>query len=223
MICSTEEGLNKEIRFLKHVFTKINGYPSRIVNNTLFEVKRKIESESVTGNVVTVSSQSAELETVSAPYICLPYKGQEGEGILRKFKGMLSGILPADMKIRFIYKGVKLGSFFSVKDKVDIKHQTNLIYGYIPDESNGNRIDYVGQTNVRFGRRTREHAQWDKTSAVYLNAQERDVSVSEQDFVILEKGFDKYLDRRIAEALYVKEIKPVLNGQKMAFKLQLFN
>ena len=81
----------------------------------------------------------------------------------------------------------------------------------------------MGQTNVRFGRRTKEHAVWDKTSAVYLHAQVNKTSVSEQDFLVLEKGFDKYHDRRIAEALYVKELKPILNGQKVAYKLQLFN
>ena len=81
----------------------------------------------------------------------------------------------------------------------------------------------MGQTNVRFGRRTKEHILWDKSSAVYLNAQQKSLSVSDQDFVVLEKGFDKYLDRRIAEALYVKDIKPILNGQKTAYKLQLFN
>ena len=35
MICSTEVKKQNEIKFLKHVFTKVNGYPSRVVNNTL--------------------------------------------------------------------------------------------------------------------------------------------------------------------------------------------
>ena len=44
-ICSTKESQDKEIKFLKHVFTKINGYPSRVVNNTIYEVRNKMESE----------------------------------------------------------------------------------------------------------------------------------------------------------------------------------
>ena len=44
-ICSTEEFRDKEISFLKTVFGKRNGFPSRVVNNTVEEVKRKMDEE----------------------------------------------------------------------------------------------------------------------------------------------------------------------------------
>ena len=44
-ICSTKESQEKEIKFLKHVFTKINGYPSRVVNDTLHDVRNKVQTE----------------------------------------------------------------------------------------------------------------------------------------------------------------------------------
>ena len=46
---------------------------------------------------------------------------------------------------------------------------------------------------------------------------------SDLDFSILETGFDKEHDRRIAEAIFTKERKPFLNRQKKTYKLELFN
>ena len=128
---------------------------------------------------------------------------------------------PRNIKPRFIYKGTKSGSFFSVKDKVDQTHQTNLVYSYTP--RGGSRVEYVGETNVRFGRRVQEHEEWDKASSVYKYGQEKGINIQTEDFVIVEKGYPKYLDRKIAEALHIKDFNPALNGQKQSYKLQHFN
>ena len=45
LVCSTKEAQDKEIKFLKHIFTKVNGYPSRVVNDTLHKVRNKINIE----------------------------------------------------------------------------------------------------------------------------------------------------------------------------------
>ena len=84
-------------------------------------------------------------------------------------------------------------------------------------------MDYIGETNVRFGRRTYEHGHWDKSSSVYKFGREKGIDINFEDFKIIERGYPKYLDRRIAEALYVKDVNPILNGQKQSYKLQLFN
>ena len=226
LICSTERALNKELKFLKHVFTKINGYPSKIVNNMLHDVRSKWSQE----NDNTPSAPEPEpepedntVEPEQTPYICLPFKGPEGEGIVRQFKRSLKNILPDNFKPRFVYKGTKLGSFFSVKDKVDISHETNLVYGYTPPGETVLEKGYIGETNVRFQRRTQEHASWDKNSSVYKFGQQNNLQISFEDFQVLERGFAKATDRKIAEALYVNEYNPVLNGQKISYKLKLFN
>ena len=120
-----------------------------------------------------------------------------------------------------MYKGTKLGSFFSVKDKVDVKHQTNLVYNYTPQGQT--RAKYVGETNVRYERRTKEHGLWDTKSSIFKYGVEHGIDINFEDFKIVEKGYPKYLDRRIAEALHIKDFKPTLNGQKQSYKLQLFN
>ena len=133
----------------------------------------------------------------------------------------MNDILPDKIKPRFIYKGTKLGSFFSVKDKINAKHQTNLVYGYLPTGETDLKKGYIGETNVRFGRRAQEHASWDKASSVYKYSQDKNITVSFEDFQVLERGYPKYLDRKIAESLYYEEYKPILT--KETYKLKLFN
>ena len=228
LVCSTEDALETELNYLKKVFTKTNGYPSKIVSKTLEEIKKKVNERPTTEeSTVQLEEQSSESEgnerAETNPYICLPYRGVEGEKVLRKFKSTLRQALPNHVKPRFTYKGTKLGSFFSVKDKVDKRHQTNLVYGYTPKGGSELKNGYIGETNVRYETRTYQHAATDKASSVYKNAQTNNIEVSDEDFVILERGFPKYRDRKIAEALYIKDFNPVLNGQQYSYKLKLFN
>ena len=158
---------------------------------------------------------------MSTPYICLPYKGSSGEKVMKNLKNTLSNMLPNIIKPRFIYKGTKIGSFFSVKDKIDKAHRSDLVYGYTEKEESD--LGYVGETNVRIERREQEHAKWDTSSAIYKKSVEKKISVTSDDFKVLESGFSKSIDRKIAEALYIKDFRPVLNGQKVSYKLKLFN
>ena len=224
LVCSTKESLDSEIKHLKHVFTTINGYPSRIVNDALHEVKTKLSNtgESEPPSVVDDQPNPEENEEdISTPYICLPYKGSSGDKVIKKLKNTLSNMLPNRIKPRFIYKGTKIGSFFSVKDKIDRAHRSDLVYGYTEKEESD--LGYVGETNVRIERREQEHAKWDTSSAIYKNSVEKKISVTSDDFKVLESGFPKSVDRKIAEALYIKDFRPVLNGQKVSYKLKLFN
>ena len=211
---------------LVSVFTKINGYPSRIVDKILEEIRRKYNEPVQTEQPPvpeTEPTSNTETDNEVTPYMCLPYKGLGGEKVIRDFKKSLKDVLPSTFKPQFFYKGTKLGSFFSVKDRVDTSHQTNLVYGYIPRDGNSLRDGYVGETRVRFGRRIHEHISTDKESSIYKNSRIKNMQVSNADFKILEKGIPKYFDRRIAESLYIKEHNPSLNEQKDSYRLKLFN
>ena len=208
---------------MKFVFTKINDYPSKIVNKTLREVERNMKKESLLAvrsvNGGNVSDASTDEKLSIFPYVNLPYKGKEGEGLVRDLKGYLKRCLPKNVKPRFTYKGNKLGSFFRIKDCIKIEHQSGLIYGY-PKKK---QLEYVGETNVRYETRTREHVLSDKKSAIYKHARLNDIGISTSDFKIIEKGYHNVVERKIAEALYIKELKPKLNEQVISYKLQLFN
>ena len=50
------------------------------------------------------------------------------------------------------------------------------------------------------------------------------MEISADNFEIVDKGYSRLVNRRIAEALYVKEFKePELNKQKKSAKLLLFD
>ena len=222
-ICSTEEFQTKEISFLKSVFVTSNGFPSRVVSNTIHEVRKKMEAESRLRVVPPVEDspqpQSQRTEQEVTPFICLPYKGKAGETILSKFKNKLSSVIPTNVKPRFAYKGKKLGSFFRVKDPVSLQHQTDCVYSFTPNDDPA----YVGETKVRFGTRTHEHCFTDKKSAVFKFKEANRMDITPEDFQIIDRGYSKTLDRKLAEALHIKDLNPPLNEQVKSYRLCLFN
>ena len=223
-ICSNDSFVSQEISFLKTVFRNQNGFPSRVVNETIENVKRKVQEENNSRTAPVVPEADIEGDTNDSdkevtPYICLQYKGKEGEIIVSKFRDALKGLLPRNVKPRITFRGKKIGSFFRLKDKVPVEHQTNLIYRFRHDGV----TKYIGQTNVRYGTRTNQHCHSDKLSSVYKYIQEGHHDISEENFDIIDKGYPKKWNRRLAEALYVKDFKPELNGQAKSTKLLLFN
>ena len=48
-------------------------------------------------------------------------------------------------------------------------------------------------------------------------------AINQDDFKVLESGYNKVYDRKIAEAIYIKETKPPLNLQTRSYELKLFN
>jgi len=57
VICSKPEFLEKEIEHLKTVFRDENGFPSRIVNTTINEVKMKFQEENLHNQDVSVADE----------------------------------------------------------------------------------------------------------------------------------------------------------------------
>ena len=163
------------------------------------------------------------IEDIVTPYFSIPYKGKGGEEVINKFKGQIKRYLPTNVKPRFTYKGKKLSSNFPVKDKVKKEHQSNLVYGCKPISTKKSKYAYIGETNVRLGSRTHQHGYTDEKSSLYKYLQQEKIIVSVDDFEILGKGYNKLPDRKIAEALYVKDLKPELNKQKDCYRLDLFN
>ena len=230
-ICSTTEFRDREIAFLKKVFIEINCFPSKIVNKTIHDVKdrmtrRNTEEEAVTTGDTPSEGAIAEptsKEPIYTPFISLPYKGEKGDEIIRSLRTMLKHCLPTNVIPRFTYKGTKIGTCFRIKDQVPLEHQTQLIYAFIPSYNEEQTTDYVGETKARFGDRNYQHCNTDKQSAVYKHKTQHNLQVSADDFKILDKGFSKTIDRKLAEALYIKDLDPILNRQIKCFKLSLFN
>ena len=216
IVCSSLDAREREIAFLKRVFRGINGYPSRVVSDAIHEVQQKYEQNNST---LVVPDEVVAEESETKPTIVVPYKGKEGEKIVRQFRRALDRALPANVKPQIVYTGKKVGSYFRIKDRVPIEHQSNLIYAFKKDNS----TLYNGETKVRYGDRTDEHRNKDKNSSVYKFLQENPMEVTEDNFEILETGFANKINRKIAEALYIKDFNPPLNERVRSFKLMLFN
>ena len=229
LVSSDENRLKLEIEFLKQVFVKINKYPKNVVENTLRLVKEKIAKENEvsmqTGGsnscIQVVAPSSASVDSVH-PHIILPYKGSKGVALIKSFKKCLSENLSEMVIPRFIFKGKKLGSFFPIKDKIDSKHLSGIIYGFNVPVLDDDKYHYIGETKVRHETRMYQHTYSDKNSAVYQHSHEQNYIADTSNFTILAKGYPNWIDRRICEALFVKDHKPFLNRQKVSHKLELF-
>ena len=116
----------------------------------------------------------------------------------------------------------KIGSYFPIKDKLDDKHRSNLIYGYHIPGRETEKYHYIGMTKVRHETRISEHINTDKNSAIYQHKEEHNYTPDPSNFDIIATGYNAWLDRRICESLYARDYQPILNKQKNTHKLELF-
>ena len=170
---------------------------------------------------VPASTQATqETQIVATPFITLPYKGKEGEAIIRKFREAVHKALPPSVKPRTVHTGTKISTFLQVKDPVPLEHQTDLCYRFLHEDV----TRYVGETRVKNGARNQQHLHVDKTSSIYKFINDNEgVNANEENFEILEKGLKNRVTRKLAESLYIKEYNPDLNVRTRSCKLVLFN
>ena len=130
--------------------------------------------------------------------------------------------MPEKVRLKIVYTGTKLSTYFSVKDKVQKEHCSDLVYHY--ESKRNDNTDYTGETKVRLGKRIGEHQGGDKNSAIVIDCKARGLPPpSPSEFTILGRNYTNRLKRRIAESLFIKENKSRLNIQVDAYKLKLFN
>ena len=137
-----------------------------------------------------VGEQATDDDIIIHPLVSLPYLGQQGNNIISKFRKKLDRYLPGNIKPRYTYKGRKIGTYFPIKDKIKDDHQSNVTYEYTRNREIRNKgdVDYIGETNVRFATRVKEHCSH-KQSSIYKHAIRNNYTVSENDFKILNKGY----------------------------------
>ena len=217
MICSEETDRKEEISFLYDVFKNINGYPQRVIDKCHNKIQEIFSTPKPTQqSPVTDSTSDNDEKMDKQPFMILPYAGSKGEKIIKK----LQRRMPKKIKPKIIYNGTKLSSQFSVKDKIEILHCSNIVYYY---KGSNNNNDYTGETKCRLGKRIREHQGGDKESAIVKNFQGKDIDPPlSTEFSILARNYSNRMKRKIAESLFVKEKKSTLNIQKDTYKLQLF-
>ena len=85
--------------------------------------------------------------------------------------------------------------------------------------------NYIGESARRLDERMKDHNGRDRNSHLFKHSVEsRHDPVLKNDFRIIGKGYRNSIRRRkIADALFIKKMKPSLNIQDKSLKLELFS
>ena len=217
-ICSNEEELTKELTHLREVFTGINGYPRNLVETTMKNVKDERNATRTTAN----TEKEEENEPTTTLMVKVPFAGEKGEGLIKDLNRTLQRNLPNRIKCRIVRTGTKLQRNFNIKDKLEDKHRSNIVYLH---ECQNKRCDddYIGETGRRKEVRTGEHGGNDKESWIFKHSKKtKHPKAKDKNFKILGANYDNRRKRRIAEAMFIRDLKPTLNKKKESYKLTLF-
>ena len=217
-----ESKIEEEIQYLRSVFTKVNNYPVKVVENTTTKVRNDVH----TLNTESESESGIESD-IFRPHLSLPYGGDKGNTILKKFKRLLSNLLPTNMQPEISVKGKKIASRFNIKDKVDDKHTSGFVYEF---KCNRAKCDstYIGETGRRREVRVREHGETDESSAILQHCRhKKHAKAKDKNFKILAGNYPHWRRRKLCESMYIRDKKPDLNKQgdkhRQSYKLPLFN
>ena len=118
----------------------------------------------------------------------------------------------------------KLNSCFSIKDKTKFEHQHGLVY-YANCTKPSCCDNYVGETGRRIIDRIKDHNGRDHAAhMVKHNIETSPTDVNTANFKIIDMNFSNCKrKRKIAESLWIKDLRPTLNVQEKSIPLKLFN
>ncbi|XP_066936747.1 uncharacterized protein [Clytia hemisphaerica] len=199
-ICNKPYFLKAELDHLKMVFHTINGYPLKVINQSIKEVKRKLQTQTETNQ-----NESDELKPAEAK-IVLPYAGIKGEIIGKEINKSVKKVFDNRAIAKVAFKGKKLTSFFSVKDKTKTEHKHNVVYRVkCPDCP----ASYIGEAGRRIQERVDDHGGRDRNSHVLKHSNSRGhTKVKMKDFTILGNNFMTVDHRKISEAFLSENTSP---------------
>ena len=118
----------------------------------------------------------------------------------------------------------KLNSCFSIKDKRKFDDQHDLVY-YVKCTEPACRDNYLGETGRRIIERIKDHSGSDHAShMVKHNIETSHNDVNTANFKITDMNFsNNKRKRKIAESLWIKNLRPTLNVQEKSIPLKFFN
>ena len=222
---SFEEGIEK-------IFISKNNYPLWVIKQILTQVEKQQErnnrnnssnDDSNTNNENSFTNENnSQMSEKQLSFITLPYKGQQGEKVLKSFKTTLHRSLPNNIETKVVYTRTKLGSNFQIKDKTKFDHKHDLVYYVKCPECHE---DYIGEIRRRLHEQIFDYNGKDRKSHMLKHSLENNhKQVSFEDFRILQNRYtNSKIKRKISEALFIKELRPSLNTQETCVRLLLYN
>ena len=115
-------------------------------------------------------------------------------------------------------------SSFNIKDKTNFEHQHDVIY-HVECPVTSCKDDYIGETGRRIEERIKDHNGRDHASHILKHSIEKShTNVISKNFKVVDKNFrNNKRKRKIAESLWIKDLRPTLNMQEKSIPLKLFN
>ena len=120
------------------MFIYKNNYPRWVIKQILTQVQKQQErnnmknnnnDDSDTNNKNSFTNENnSQMSEKQLSFITLPYKGQQGEKVLKSFKTTLHRSLPNNIETKVVYTRAKLGSNFQIKGQRKFDHKHNLVY-----------------------------------------------------------------------------------------------
>ena len=223
--CSSNDvNLEKSLKMLEEKFV-LNGYPRKLVQSKIREVRdRKFQKKEREIDFEKEKRENPErFHTV-----CLNFTSERCLKVEKFIKNFIKKLTP-EFRITFAWKSISLNNVVlpRLKRKISDIESNGLVYKFECDC----KKTYIGETRRMLSTRASEHGQKSKNTEVsnhifqckeyqkqfnidYLlpGVKERKLFLLEH-FSILSKGLQKYRDRTIMEALFIRMFKPGLNIQ----------
>ena len=128
MVCSNETLLVKELKYLKQVFHKINGYPWWVIDRFSTSVQVNISK----GKSFVYHPNTSEQPVGKLDSLILSYAGIKGNTIIKTMNNILKCIQPNNVKTRVTFTSQKLDTKFQIKTKDQHKHDF-VYYSKFPE------------------------------------------------------------------------------------------
>ena len=144
--------------------------------------------------------------------------------VISSMRRQVNHAFPDEAKIIVSYTGKKLGTCFNAKDINLFNHEHDIVYyTKCPEESCSH--DYVGESGRRVLEQVKDHDGRDTSSHIFKHCVAADRQfVSCNDLRTVGRNYcNNKRKRKIAEALLIKNLKPLLNVQEESVALKLFN
>jgi len=209
-VCSNNDYRRQEIKHITKTFRNL-GYPKSLITQTITDIENGLLNNSDYDSAATKKIMMR-----------LPYKGKEGERLIRSLNSTLATLLDDKTVTRVIYDGCKIGSRFSLKDSTKREHQHNLVY-----EITCPAIDcdatYIGETGRRLSERVKEHgSEKGGTHVSQHSIKFGHQPVSMEHVRILSTLRAGIRGRKTIESLHIKQRRPNINKQEASLPLKLF-
>jgi len=212
--------LEMELDHIRSTFTNINNFPTKVINRAMREIAQKEKEKLIPAVNITENPEPEPIQD-KIIQITLPYAGKKGELIMKEVNKQFKNLQHHKIKGRFAYKAKRLASSFNLKDKIEKKYQHNVVYRVdCPDCDNF----YIGESGRRIEERVFDHAGRDRNSHVYKHSLATGHNeISMDNVTIINSNFSNYYKRKVSEAIYIKQKRPILNIQDTSVPLKLLN